>query len=100
MRCYRADFETRANANALRRAVALPRLKVTRSLPRDTAELLYVQTDESVARGDRRRSRKGVGAYPTQCGAGKELNSFEIAGAASARVVRLGVCAAGRVPPV
>jgi len=44
-------FETRANANALRQAVALYRLKVTRSLDRDTAELFYVQTDELIARG-------------------------------------------------
>ena len=49
--CYRARFETRANANALRQAVALYRLKVTRSLDRDTAELFYVQTDELIARG-------------------------------------------------
>lgn len=31
--------------------MALYRLKVTRSLDRDTAELFYVQTDELIARG-------------------------------------------------
>jgi hypothetical protein len=41
----------RSNANAVRQAVTLCRLKVTRSLDRDTAELFYVQTDELIARG-------------------------------------------------
>jgi hypothetical protein len=35
----------------VRQAVTLYRLKVTRSLDRDTAELFYVQTDELIARG-------------------------------------------------
>lgn len=51
MGCYRAHFETRANTNALRQAVALYRLKVIRSPDGDTAELLYVRTDELIARG-------------------------------------------------
>jgi hypothetical protein len=44
------SVETRTNANAVRQAVTLYRLKATRSLDRDT-ELFYVLTDELIARG-------------------------------------------------
>ena len=39
-------------------AVSLYRIKVIRSLDRDTAELYYVQTDELIARGTRKKSNR------------------------------------------